>query len=363
MKSYKVIGLMSGTSLDGLDIAYCLFQEEKGNWKYTIQNGATIPYSEEKKNILQNAFNETGVNLTYISHEFGRFMGEEVQKFIQKYSIDVDFVSSHGHTIFHQPDKGFTLQIGHGSSLSAGASLPVVCDFRTLDVALGGQGAPLVPIGDKLLFSEYEMCLNLGGIANISFDEGHKRIAFDICPVNMVLNWLANFKGAEFDNDGYWASKGTLNNNLLNKLNQLEFYNQPFPKSLGKEWVDKNIIPLIEDPNLSIEDKLSTFCVHIAHQIQKVVNEFLEKNKLPKAKILITGGGAFNSFLINQFKATFNSKVEIVVPDKNTIMFKEALIFGFLGVLKVRDEVNCLKSVTGAREDNVGGVIFGKLKN
>jgi anhydro-N-acetylmuramic acid kinase len=258
-------------------------------------------------------------------------------------------VSSHGHTIFHQPSRGFTVQIGSGPAIAAACRLPVVYDFRSLDVALGGQGAPLVPAGDRLLFPEYDYCLNLGGIANISFEKNNERIAFDICACNIVLNYFASKKGLSFDKGGELARKGTVNDSLLKALNSLEYYTSPIPKSLGREDIEKHVFPLIKNHNLTAENNLATFTSHIAEQIGKTIDR-------SHGKLLITGGGAFNSFLVE--KISEQVKLRTIVPDNNIVNFKEAIIFGFLGVLRMEKQNNCLKSVTGSIADNCGGAII-----
>lgn len=366
MKKYKVIGLMSGTSLDGLDIAYCEFEKNKKlvvsgvePWKYKIIFAETIKYHKEWKRKLSStpdSYRDTKSKkeILKLDVEFGKFIGKNVNLFIRKNKIKPDFISSHGHTVFHQPEKKFTLQIGNGKTISSICKLPVVCDFRSGDVALGGQGAPLVPIADKLLFSEYDFCLNLGGIANISFDnKKNHRIAFDICPVNIVLNELANKLGKEFDKGGKIASKGKINSELLSKLNSLSFYKINPPKSLGREWIEKYFFPVLNNFNIPVEDKMKTVAVHIANQIASVVNPQLPT---PNSQLLITGGGAYNSHLITCISAYTKSK--IVLPDDKTIQFKEAMAFAFLGVLRMRNEINILKSVTGAKRDSSGGKIF-----
>jgi anhydro-N-acetylmuramic acid kinase len=264
--------------------------------------------------------------------------------------LNIDFIASHGHTIFHQPNKKITFQIGDGSAIAAETGLPVVCDFRSLDVALNGQGAPLVPIGDRMLFNDFQYCLNLGGFANISFEKNNKRTAFDICPVNIILNFLSEITGSSFDNKGKIASSGKVDHALLSALNQKKYYKKNPPKSLGKEWVISEILPLLALDTISISDKLRTFCEHIADQITKVLPPDMP------AKVLVTGGGAHNDFLVRLLKQ--KSKNEIILPDKKTIDYKEALIFSFLGVLRMRNEINCLKNVTGASKDNIGGAVY-----
>ncbi|HLC83561.1 MAG TPA: anhydro-N-acetylmuramic acid kinase [Bacteroidia bacterium] len=350
--SYNVIGLMSGTSLDGLDIAFCRFSVDNSIWKYEIVCAQTVTYSEDWKQRILSLEKTDALSFQQTHVDYGHYLGGLVSEFIMRNNIKADFVASHGHTIFHQPDKKLTVQIGAGSAIASKCNLPVVCDFRTLDVALGGQGAPLVPIGDKMLFSEYDFCLNLGGFANVSYEHNGQRIAYDICPVNIVMNAIAEKKGKAFDENGAMAKEGMLSGYLLNEFNQLGFYKMIMdsPKSLGKEWVIKNINPLIEQYEISDEDLLCTFCEHIAFQIGKSL-----KSK-PKGKILVTGGGAYNQFLMDSIQQ--HTQHQIVIPDNKTIEYKEALIFAFLGVLRIRNEVNCLKSVTGASRDNCGGSVY-----
>jgi anhydro-N-acetylmuramic acid kinase len=350
MQTYKVIGVMSGTSLDGVDLAYCHFQHENGKWHFEIKSAKTISYMNEWKEKLSSLHKKDALSYAVTHTEYGRYLGELVKDFSKDF--DVDFISSHGHTIFHQPEKGFTAQIGEGAALSAATHFPVICDFRTADVALEGQGAPLVPIGDKLLFGDYAFCLNLGGIANISFDKKGERIAYDICPVNIVLNKLASQKGSMFDKDGEMAKRGEVNQELLNQFNLLSFYSKAYPKSLGREHIDRDYFPLLNSSVISAEDKLCTFCEHIAIQISDAVKE----TSTADSKMLVTGGGAFNTFLIERIKT--HCKVQVTLPQNRIIEFKEALIFAFLGVLRWRGEINCLKSVTGAKRDSSGGAIY-----
>lgn len=353
MKKYKVIGLMSGTSLDGLDIAYCEFKKNK-NWSFEIIEAETKKYNKEWRAKLDSSHKRKINEICDIDIEFGKFIAQNILHFIGRKGISPDLISSHGHTVFHQPGKGITVQIGDGKTISILCKLPVVCDFRSGDVALGGQGAPLVPLIDKLLFSKYRYCLNLGGFANISYDNASKkRIAFDVCPVNIVLNGLAIKSGKQFDEGGRMASLGKVNIELLNRLNNLSFYKKNPPKSLGREWVEKYFSPVLNSFNIPVQDKLRTVCEHIAVQISSVVNTLPLKLK---SQLLITGGGAYNQFLIKRISALTQSK--IVLPDDKTIQFKEAMAFAFLGVLRMRNEINILKSVTGAKKDSSGGKIY-----
>lgn len=338
---------MSGTSLDGMDICLTEFSENAGKWNYKILAAETISYSEKWLENLKRAERSSGAALMELHEEYGIFIGETVNSFLEKNKIKKPvLISSHGHTIYHRPDAGYTFQLGDGKKIHALCKIPVVSDFRSGDVALGGQGAPLVPIGDKLLFGEYDLCLNLGGFANISFEKNNKRIAFDICPVNYVLNFLAKRTGKNFDENGKLSSSGKAIPGLIEKLNSLSFYQQPPPKSLGREWVEQNIFPLL-DTKYKTEDLLCTFTEHIAQQLSYHCR---------KGKLLLTGGGTHNDFLVEQIKE--KCKTEIIIPDQLTIDFKEALIFALLGLLRMKNEINILSSVTGAQRDSCGGELF-----
>lgn len=350
-KEYNVIGLMSGTSLDGVDLAFCRFIVDNNKWNYEIVHAQTLEYPAHWKSRLSTLEQENALTFQQTNTDYGLYLGQLVSDFIIKNNIKADFVSSHGHTIFHQPEHKLTVQIGSGAAIAANCKLPVVCDFRTLDVALGGQGAPLVPIGDKLLFSEFDYCLNLGGFANISYEEKGVRIAYDVCPVNIVMNAIAEKMGCAYDDKGEMARSGMTSPYILNELNQLPYFKKSpnSPKSLGKEWVNENVFPLFSQYEIADIDILNTYCEHIAYQISKTIKE-------SKAKVLVTGGGAYNEFLMECIKKEVSA--EIVIPDKKVIEFKEALIFAFLGVLRMRNEPNSLRSVTGAREDSCGGSIY-----
>lgn len=351
MDTYRVIGLMSGTSLDGLDIAYCKFTYHKKKWDFSIKKAITFPYTKGWLEKLKGAHNLSGLQLELLHNEYGRYLGEAVKQFVKEQDINkIDFIASHGHTIFHQPEKRLTFQLGNGAAIAGSSVLPTVSDFRSLDVALGGQGAPLVPIGDGLLFAEYTFCLNLGGFANISYEHKGSRIAYDICPVNIALNYLAGYINKEYDKDGIVASKGKVNVQVLKQLNALSFYKKAFPKSLGREWLEKEFLPILDKWHAPVEDKMATVTEHIAIQIAAVT-------KGKKGTVLVTGGGVFNKHLIARIKRLAPS-VKVVIPGKVLINYKEALVFAFLGVLRWRGEVNCLKSVTGASENNSGGSIF-----
>jgi anhydro-N-acetylmuramic acid kinase len=350
----KVVGLMSGTSLDGLDLVAAEFRKTNEKWHFHIEAAETIEYSNEWKTRLKNAPEFSGLELIQLHTEYGRFLGSETKRFFTENNFEPDLIASHGHTIFHQPEKGFTFQAGSGFEIATVTGITTVADFRSGDVALGGQGAPLVPVGDRLLFSEYEYCLNLGGFANISFEKNGKQIAFDICPVNIILNHFAEKQGFSFDKNGELGRKGKVNTELLNKLNQLDFYRAEPPKSLGREWVEQVFMPVLNDFEISDEDKLRTVYEHIAKQIAgRGEGKGTDKGG---GKMLVTGGGAFNAFLIELISG--KTPIELVIPANEIVNFKEALIFAFLGVLKVRGEINCLASVTGAKCDSSVGIMY-----
>lgn len=344
----KIIGMMSGTSLDGLDICFATFEHKEDKWSYNIIKAAEVQYPFELKQQLATAQNMSALEYAQLNSDYGLYLGRMVRKFIDENDFEPDYIASHGHTIFHQPAKRFTAQIGSGAGIAAESGVDTICDFRTTDVALHGQGAPLVPVGDRNLFADYDYCLNMGGFSNISFDSGKNRSAYDICPVNYVLNHYTRKVGLEYDKDGEIARSGVVCDALLAKLNELDFYTLKGPKSLGREWVEEVVIPLIDSFGLTIEDILSTYCEHVSIQIGSHIKQ---------GKVLLTGGGAFNLFLVERMAANA-PQCKYVVPDSMTVNFKEALIFAFLGVLYINDIPSCLKSVTGAKYDNIGGALY-----
>ncbi|MGV6844791.1 MAG: anhydro-N-acetylmuramic acid kinase [Lutibacter sp.] len=348
MISKNIIGVMSGTSLDGVDIAYVKIDN---HYNFKILHTTTIPYNKKWKTALKNGFHLSGEKLTKLNADYGTFLGELIQNFIKENNLSkIDLIASHGHTIFHNPIEMYTLQIGNGPQITAITGLKTICDFRVQDVALGGQGAPLVPIGDELLFSNYDYCLNLGGFANISMNVNNQQIAFDICPANIVLNHYVSTLNLEYDDKGKIASTGKIDNNLLEELNNVPFYNKTKPKSLGYEFIVETIFPIINKYNLEVKTILRTFVEHIAIQIAKKITSNSEK------KVLVTGGGAYNTFLINRIKSY--TKTKLIIPEDTIINYKEALVFALLGFLKEEGQNNCLKSVTGAKKDHCSGVIF-----
>jgi anhydro-N-acetylmuramic acid kinase len=346
---------MSGTSLDGVDVLCAHFYFKNNGWQYQILSAKTYPYSEMWLARLQDLPQQSAQNYAKTHAFYGRYLGQLVQTFLQETGLEADFVSSHGHTIFHQPAAGFTSQIGDGAALSASCGLPVVCDFRSMDVALGGQGAPLVPMGDALLFNKYDACLNLGGFSNISFTRNKARLAFDISPCNLILNKVAQELGLAFDNKGILAQSALPNPALIAQLNALPYYTLSGPKSLGVEWLNQHFWPIIEaDHTCSKTELLATFTQHIAMQVAQVLNQNAVQ------EVLVTGGGALNNFLVQQIQA--NTAAKVLIPEIELVQFKEALIFAFLGVLRMSNQYNILQEVTGSKQDHIGGALYGNFK-
>lgn len=355
---YRAIGLMSGSSLDGLDIVFAEFEEYGGKWQYTILAADCYAYSEQWMNRLQAATQLSAYDYMLLHTDFGRYVGEQVNQFIQAHQLEhkVQLIGSHGHTTFHVPHLGMTGQIGDGATIAAVTGINVVSDLRAMDVALGGQGAPIVPMGEKLLLAQYPFLLNLGGIANIS-RQGENYVAFDVCPANRVLNMLVNQLGHAYDDGGTIAASGQLNTALLTKLNALDYYQQPFPKSLANDYGTDIVFPLIQSAGLSIPDALRTYTEHIALQLGYSIAG-LHAGSQP-AQLLATGGGAHNHFLIQRIQAALSTlQIEVVVPDAKLINYKEALVMGLLAVLRWREENTVLHTVTGATRSSIGGAVW-----
>jgi len=352
---YSVIGIMSGTSLDGLDMAYCTFHKNKNNWNFKIEQTTCLAYPAVIEEKLTNCQNLSPIDLLKLNNEYGRWIGRQVNDFIDQNDLSVDFISSHGHTVYHQPQNGLTYQIGSGQEIANISQKMVICDFRSNDVSLGGQGAPLVPIGDLLLFEQYDMCINLGGIANCSYQFNGSRIAYDIVSTNLILNYLAKNIGLQFDKDGINAKNGKLIKKLFNELNELTYYHKVWPKSLAYEDFKKDLLPIFDNyDSLPVVDLLHTAVHHISYQIGLTI----EASQLSMPKILFTGGGAKNNFLIDTIGKHVSPATKIVVPNQQLVDYKESLIFAFMGVLRHKNEVNSLSSVTGASHNSCGGVIY-----
>ena len=345
MKKYNVIGVMSGTSVDGLDISFCRFIKNK-KWKYEILNSKTYHFSNFWKKTLINLHLENEKKIKEIDIEFAKHISDKINHFVEKNKIKADIISSHGHTVFHDPSKKITLQIGSGKVINELCKITTVNNFRKIDIKLGGQGAPLVPIGDKLLFQQYKYCLNIGGFANLSVKANNSVKAFDICPANIALNFYCRKLGKEFDSGGEISRSGNIINSLYDELNKIQFYSSNSPKSLSREWLEQNFLTKVSS-SFKIIDILRTIVEHIAFQIG---------TNLKSQKTLVTGGGAKNKFLMDRICDFSSSK--IIIPSNKLIDFKEAMIFGFLAVLRLNNEINCLKSVTGAVKDSIVGDVY-----
>ncbi len=355
---YKVIGIMSGSSLDGLDIAFAEMQETAGTWNYEIKHSACKKYNHIWETKLKDSIELPSKDYQLLHAEYGRFIGTSINDFINQNKLhhQVNLISSHGHTTFHIPEKKMTHQLGDGSAIAAETKLPVVSDLRSIDVAFGGQGAPIVPLGEKLLFADYNYFLNLGGIANISINKENKIVAFDVCAANRVLNMLANEKDLEFDDEGKLSSQGTINKKLLEELNALEYYSLPYPKSLANSFGTDVVFPLIKSFDIDTENALRTYTEHICVQLINSLQHF-KKNEVQQ--LFITGGGAFNSFLISNLQQNLSEiNFEIHIPAEEVVKYKEALIIALLGVLRWREQYTVLASVTGASQNSIGGALW-----
>jgi anhydro-N-acetylmuramic acid kinase len=364
---YKAIGLMSGSSLDGLDIVYAHLQETGGKWNYEIVAADCYAYPSELVNRLKYAVDLPAMEYLLLDTDYGNYVGAQVNNFIDAYNLHhkVHLVTSHGHTSFHIPGKKMTAQLGDGAAIAAATGLPVVSDLRSLDIAFGGQGAPIVPIGQKLLFPDYDLFLNIGGIANISCKKDDDYIAFDVCPANRVLNILVEEKNMQYDEEGKIAASGQVDITLLNKLNELDYYNQSPPKSLSNSFGTEIVLPLIHQQGISLADALRTYVEHIVMQIKRAIHSLLT---IPPFKggqggfnhsLLITGGGALNTFLISCLQKELSRlSIEVIVPEKSIIQYKEALIMALIGVLRWREEYNVLATGTGASRSSIGGALW-----
>lgn len=358
---YRVIGIMSGSSLDGLDIAFAELEENRGIWSFEIKAAKCKSYNNEWLQRLQNIATLSAYDYLLLHTAYGKYIGGQVNEFIEEFNLhhQVQLIASHGHTTFHAPALGMTAQLGDGATIAATTEINVVSDLRAMDVAFGGQGAPIVPIGEKLLFNDYSFYLNLGGIANLSFKTQNDYIAFDVCAANRVLNMLALTKGKEFDEGGAIAASGKVYSPLLTRLNSLSYYSLPHPKSLANQFGTDEVFPMIQGFDISNADKLRTYTEHIVTQIVYSIQKLSTRHDLRNSKLLVTGGGAFNTFMVQRLTESLHSfAIEVIIPDAIIINYKEALIMGLIGVLRWREEYNAMQSVTGARRNSIGGAVW-----
>lgn len=354
-ETYRVTGLMSGSSMDGVDLACCDFTRDDPAWKYKIIVAVTLPYPAALKDKLEQACKWSREEISNLDQELGLFYAGLLNEFHRNHGLNPDLISSHGHTILHEPQRGITLQAGHGGIISEGTGITVVNDFRSADVAQGGQGAPMVPVGDSLLFGKYDACLNLGGFANISYaDFSGRRIAYDLCPANMPLNWIAGLEDLAFDKGGSIAKQGRIDKALFRRLNNLEYYQIEPPKSLGREWFLEQLLPEMKLSRITTGDLMATMVEHIAFQVASGINSVGVKS------VLSTGGGVLNQNLMDRIR--YYASVKIEIPDLLLVKYKEALIFALLGLLRIRGEINCLASATGGKQDLSTGTIY-RTKN
>jgi anhydro-N-acetylmuramic acid kinase len=358
---YNVIGLMSGSSLDGLDIAFVHFDETAGIWQFDVQESACIPYPAEWRKNLSSFSLLSAKDYLLLHSAYGHYLGHCVNDFLEEKNLAyrIQLIASHGHTSFHLPAQQMTAQLGDGAAIAAVTGIRTITDFRSVDIALGGQGAPIVPIGDKLLFPEYDLFLNIGGIANLSAN-GESFIGFDVCPANRILNLLAAHTENGFDENGSLASVGKTDENLLNRLNAFAYYQLPYPKSLSNEFGLNEIFPVIKKANLSPQDALRTYVQHVVEQISNAI--FHIKKEIPgkdNLRLLITGGGAHNRFLVDKLRESLStSGIECIIPSKDLVDFKESLVIAFMGALRWREDINVMQSVTGASKDSINGAVW-----
>ena len=354
MKSYRILGMMSGTSLDGLDLALAVLQFEKDRWSYTLEATNCIPYDDPRRKELDGAIRLQAPGLLALHAAYGKWLGDQARAFLEQIKGEVDAIASHGHTVHHRPEEGFTFQLGCPQQIALQTGRPVIGDFRSLDVALGGQGAPLVPVGDRLLFGSFDFCLNLGGISNLSLEREGQRIAFDIGIANMLLNHICRGAGLEYDEGGALARSGNLNPDLLRALDGLEYYQKPLPKSTGFEWFRDKILPVLSRFPDRLENLLHTATVHIARQAGRTLREL----STGPGRVLVSGGGAMNTYLMEKLSEAAGSELKVVIPDPQLIAYKEALVFALLAALRLEGQNNVLASVTGASRDSCSGVLY-----
>ncbi|MEJ7914533.1 MAG: anhydro-N-acetylmuramic acid kinase [Chitinophagaceae bacterium] len=358
---YKVIGLMSGSSLDGLDIVFTELQEATGGWRFEILAADCYTYTGEWTQKLKEAIHLNALDYQLLHTEYGAYLGKEVNRFIEAHDLHykVALVASHGHTSFHEPLKKMTAQLGDGAALAAQTKGIVVSDLRALDVAFGGQGAPIVPIGEKLLFPDYQLFLNIGGIANLTATTPHGTIAFDVCAANRVLDMLMNRINHSYDEGGKMAATGSVHSEMLERLNDLDYYRKPYPKSLANSFGTDTVYPIIISYTIPVENALRTYVEHVAIQVAAAIGTVADASVGVGRKLLVTGGGAFNTFLVKRLsEALQHLSIEVVVPDENLVRYKEALVMALSGVLRWRQEYNVLSSVTGAERNSIGGAVW-----
>ena len=354
---------MSGSSLDGVDLVYCEFEghNDTNSYDFKLIHAENVPFSERWSSRLKHLPSQNALTFFRTHTYFGHYLGDIINDFIKKYHLKPDFIASHGHTIFHDPAYQFTAQIGDGGAMAARTGHKVICDFRTLDISIGGEGTPIAPAADRYLFAGYDFYMNIGGIANITGDANGKYIAFDTGPANQIFNGLANTVGLDYDKDGQLARNGQINTNILKKLADFDYFTADYPKSLGNCWIQNEILPIYLSEDCSLEDKLRTGVEHLAFQTAYSIEQVIHTENLdkPTFTLFATGGGVLNTFLMEEIQKKLDLVgVQIIVPEKDMIDYKEAILMGLMGVLRVEGKVNCFSSVTGAERDTIGGAVY-----
>lgn len=356
---YRAMGIMSGSSLDGLDMVCVQLEEQQRKWQMEVLAAACLPFEGDWADRLQGATALSAKDHVLLDAAFGHYIGQQANAFIAEHDLHykISLIASHGHTSFHLPPHA-TVQLGHGAAIAAETGLPVVTELRAVDVALGGQGAPIVPMGEKLLWGQLPLFLNIGGIANISVRQGNQYLAYDVCPANRVLNMLARQTGKPYDEGGQMAASGNILPDMLDMLNQLSYYGQPYPKSLANDFGTDVVFSKLEVGSWKLEDLLRTYVEHIAMQVAKAVEHHAHDLETQPA-MMVTGGGAFNDFLVGRIRSLLEPmRVSVEVPDADIVNYKEAIIMALLGVLRWREEPTVMASVTGASRDSVGGAVW-----
>lgn len=355
---YNVIGVTSGTSLAGLDLVFVALTEVRGKWTYEIKAAERLAYTPEWEEKLGSAANLPARDYLLLNSEYGHYTGHAVKQFISQHQLDhqVHFITAHGHTVFHVPGQKMTAQLGDGAAIAAVTGLPVISDLRAMDVALGGKGAPILPIAEQLLFPDYRYRVNLGENATIAIQKDEQFLAFDICPCNYILDTLAETLGRAYDDEGKLAAGGVTDQPLLGALNGLAFYNEKYPRTLASKFGTGIVMPMIQQHQLSTQGKLNTYTHHIAAQIEKVVKDLLPQEEDTSRSLLLTGGGTANTYLVKVIEEVLQP-LNITVTTQNE-PFRNALMIALLGALRWRQEPNALASVTGAEKDSVGGALW-----
>ncbi|MGB0167057.1 MAG: anhydro-N-acetylmuramic acid kinase [Luteibaculum sp.] len=348
MQKWKALGIMSGSSLDGLDLALSEYTLNQEKWSFKILHRDSIELPDNLKELLKTSTSLSGEDLVLLDITYGKWIASQLGDFLADYPKP-DVVGLHGHTVFHKPDLGYSLQIGSADHVAASVSCPVVSNFRQKNIALGGQGAPLVPIGDFHLFNDFDACVNLGGICNTTLLNRQDLLAWDISACNQVFNFLAHEMGQAFDKDGVIALSGSLDEDLLQALNRLSYYDLKAPKSIGNHWVKENFIPLVQRAKSSVPDKMHTVQRHLVDRICTELKSYGVK------KALLTGGGAHNANFVQRLRD--QGDIEFIVPEKQIVDFKEAIIFGFLALLRILCKENILSSYTNSKFNLSGGSI------